>query len=350
VHPYRVFISYSREDISLARELDSALAQLGLKPLWDPQIQPGEHFKDQIKTLISHSHLFVPLLTERSQGRPWVHQETGFAIALGIPVLPITVDRVPGEMSAEIQSLQVDPSFSNLTARLLSIDFGRIIERDASTPASLVQVAGWPEERTRLISEFAAKVMQLQGAARVRQRGTYSSFSIPTLPPEHPDWHIRDGDNPRSPYYHELQSKERQALEGHARQQGCDLIINPYLRLRGRGQGATRIRLATLLAFLEAPTVDDVKVAISNRAQGRNLTVLGDWWVAESLVPGPGGYRQTVFNWHAPTALRAIQDFDREFKELVGGVPADESRARAIELIRTEVAALDSEISKSGRD
>ena len=60
MHPYRVFISYSREDVPLARELDVALTRVGVKPVWDPQIQPGERFTDQIKTLISHSHLFVP--------------------------------------------------------------------------------------------------------------------------------------------------------------------------------------------------------------------------------------------------------------------------------------------------
>ena len=237
-------------------------------------------------------------------------------------------------MSSELQALQVEAGLFNLSDRLLEIDLDRIINESASVPASLVQVAGWPEERTRLMSEFAAKVLRRQGPARMRQRGTYSSFSIPNYGPEHPIWGIRDGQNRRSPYYHELQAKERQTLEEHVRKQGCDLIINPKLRLRDRGLSATRVRLNELLAFLEASDVADVNVAISSQGQPRNLTVLGDWWVAESLVPGPGGYRQTVFNWHAPTALRALRDFDRDFIELSGGVPAATARTQAIKLIQ----------------
>jgi hypothetical protein len=52
------------------------------------------------------------------------------------------------------------------------------------------------------------------------------------------------------------------------------------------------------------------------RAKEGSLTIVGDWFVAESMVPRPEGYRQTVFTWHAPTVLRWVQKFDQEFKEL----------------------------------
>ena len=57
---------------------------------------------------------------------------------------------------------------------------------------------------------------------------------------------------------------------------------------------------------------------MSQRASERNVVIVGDWFVAESLVrrAGESGYRQTVFHWHAPTVLAAIQRFDMEFEEL----------------------------------
>ena len=67
---------------------------VSLQRLMKTVFETGERFTERIKTLISHSHVFIPLLTEVSHTRPWVHQETGFAIALRVPVLPIAVDRL----------------------------------------------------------------------------------------------------------------------------------------------------------------------------------------------------------------------------------------------------------------
>ena len=44
---------------------------------------------------------------------------------------------------------------------------------------------------------------------------------------------------------------------------------------------------------------DKVKIVITARARDGNLTIVGDWFVAESLTPRTGlGYKQTIFSWH----------------------------------------------------
>jgi hypothetical protein len=72
MYPYRVFISYTETDKDKAAKLVRAVKDMGLVPLWDENIQPGEELPARIKTWISHSHLFIQLSTQASRARPWV--------------------------------------------------------------------------------------------------------------------------------------------------------------------------------------------------------------------------------------------------------------------------------------
>lgn len=67
---------------------------------------------------------------------------------------------------------------------------------------------------------------------------------------------------------------------------------------------------------------------ISPRAREGSLTIVGDWFVADSLVPRPEGYRQIVFRWHAPTVLQSVKEFDREFEELYAKSELGENASR----------------------
>ena len=90
----RAFVSYTHDDLDIAKEVASVLEAQQIAADWDRNIQPGTAFTDAIKSRILHSHVFVPLITERSQRRPWIHQETGYAMALNIPVLPLVFGTV----------------------------------------------------------------------------------------------------------------------------------------------------------------------------------------------------------------------------------------------------------------
>jgi hypothetical protein len=71
-----------------------------------------------------------------------------------------------------------------------------------------------------------------------------------------------------------------------------------------------------------------------------NLTIFGDWWVAESLLPGSGGYRETTFTWHPGTVKRFSDDFDEEFGFLCeqNGVKPEQSRQVSTEEIDRALA------------
>ncbi len=98
----RVFISYSHKDKDLARKVAKALDDNNIVPLWDEDLIPGSGFHEQIKDYISQSHIIMPILTELSSERIWVHQEIGYAMALHIPVLPLTTqDIIPGRYASD---------------------------------------------------------------------------------------------------------------------------------------------------------------------------------------------------------------------------------------------------------
>jgi hypothetical protein len=332
---FRIFVSYSRDDDDLARKVIHVLRDdLKLVPLWDDHIRPGAPFTDEIKGLITHAHIFMPLITERSRGSFWVHQETGYAMALNIPVLPLAIGDLPGggEMIAHLEAVRVRSDLSDLQSRLEEVDLESVVVPPPPRPRAVITIAEHPEERARLIAESANRVLKLQGSGRVRHRGALSSFCLPDQPPSAKAWNCREGRRKRSDLHRILQREERRALEKHARKEGCSLILDhtiPY----ADGKYAARSRLATLKAFLQSMPPDRVWVALTPRAREGNVIIVGDWFVAESRVPKPGvGYWQTVLNWHAPTVLQCTRTFDQEFEELceAGGLRPEETWEAAI--------------------
>lgn len=317
MHHFRIFVSYASEDRQLAGILVSALRDLKLEPVWDKDIRPGTPFTDAIKGLISHVHVFMPVITDNSQKRPWVNQETGYAMALNIPVLPVAVNTLPAEMISQLQAISVNADGTDLAEKLSEINFEQLVSPPPPKPQSTVEIADWPETRTELMARYANLIIELGSYGQLRQRGALSSFCIPNKDIDHQAWKDREGPYPRSRYFLSLLREERRALEKHVRERGCLLMIDPAMEFSKVGVTARRARLESLQEFLKSMPEDKVRVVITPHAREGNLTIVGDWFVAESLTPRAGeGFKQTIFNWHAPTVLRWIRRFDDEFEEV----------------------------------
>jgi hypothetical protein len=349
MHAFRVFVSYSHRDLEMAEQVVKILNEMGLTPVWDKNIRPGMPFTDEIKNLIGYSHVFMPLITERSKEVPWVHQETGYAMAMNIPVLPVAIGNpLPSEMIAQLHGISVQPDLTDLDNQLRQINFEQMMRSPSAKASAIVEIADWPETRTKLMARFANRVMELgeysqarQPYSKVRQQAELSSFCIPDKSVDDPIWDQRSGTHARSLYYYSLLREERRALEDHAREEGCYLIIDPTVDL-GKTD-TTAVRLSILLEFLCSMPDDKVQVVTTARVREGNLTIVGDWFVAESLVRlRSEGYRQTVFSWHAPTVLRWVRKFDQEFQELYkqSGLEPGASRKAAIEQIEKIIAGL----------
>lgn len=342
MHPFRVFVSYSHEDRLLAEQVVKILLSIGLKPVWDADIRPGIPFTDAIKGLIAHAHIFLPLITENSQERPWVHQETGYAMALNIPILPVALGNIPADMIAQLQAIAVKPGLEDLEEKLREARLEQVVSPPPASPRAIIEVAEWPETRTELIAQYANRIVELGAYGHVRQRGGLSSFSIPDKDVNDPIWNQRYSSHPRSRYYYHLLREERRALELHAQREGCSLVIDPTIEFEPT---AKRTRLLILLEFIESMTDDKMKIVFSHRAREGSLTSVGDWFMAESMVPRPReGYWQTVFSWQAPAVLNRARRFDQEFNELYweSGWEPRASRRLTLEKIKEVIEGLPS--------
>jgi hypothetical protein len=341
MYPYRVFLSYWSTERALAMRVKQALQKLDLHVWWDHMLQPGRPFPEDIKVQIARSHLFLPILTPDSIVRPWLHQETGFAMGANVPVLPLVVGDVePVALIEQLHALRVH-RVAELKSGLTEAVIHRRVEEAAESRPGIFECIDLPDRRSQKIAQYAREAQwhaQRHGDGKVRHRGAMTSFALPDLPPDNPIWRKRDGKVQRSQYLHEKQQQERLALGELVEKHGCDLVINPAVPLKKYGRKARRIRLKTLRQFLlDEQRYPDVNVVVQEHDQSDNLLIVGDFFCAESITPEDGrGYKQTIFTWHAPTVLAKIREFDSQFIRSAGS----KSRHGAVAAIEREMASL----------
>ncbi|HKQ03771.1 MAG TPA: toll/interleukin-1 receptor domain-containing protein [Blastocatellia bacterium] len=342
MYPFRVFLSYSSAERELAEQIVSVLQQTGLFVMWDHALVPGQPFTEEIKTQISRCHLFIPLLTRKSLPKPWVHQETGYAMGVGVPILPIVIGNIaPVALIQQLQAIRIGEDVGQLRSVLTEGLVDARIEDGAKTAHPNYESIDHPERRTQMIVQYARDV-QRRGGGRIRQRGAMSSFALPELPPAHSIWRERDGRVQRSRFLYEQLCQERLVLGEVVARYGCDIVIDPTVELKAYGSEARRIRLEQLRKFLlDEERYPDVRVAVRPRTEPGNLLIVGDWFYAESIMPVDGaGYRQTLVTWHAPTVWARIKEFDREFTNILKsqGITNEQSRSKAAAAIEAEIS------------
>lgn len=72
----RVFLSYTSDNLDLARRVAETLEAKGIETWWDKWcIYPGDSLRQKIDAGISECSHFLVLLTPQSIGKPWVNQE-----------------------------------------------------------------------------------------------------------------------------------------------------------------------------------------------------------------------------------------------------------------------------------
>ncbi|MCI0335287.1 MAG: toll/interleukin-1 receptor domain-containing protein [Planctomycetes bacterium] len=77
----KIFLSYARKDIALARELAKQLSRVGFD-VWnsDEAIAPGDNWAKKIGKALDDSHLMVILLTPKAMESDWLRQEIEYAL------------------------------------------------------------------------------------------------------------------------------------------------------------------------------------------------------------------------------------------------------------------------------
>lgn len=340
MYHYRVFVAHASADNDLADDVLGVLGRMRLRPLSDHNLPPAEDFIDQIQSLIGRSHLFMPILTRNSAENLWVHEEIGYALGAGIPVLPLKTDEVyPDKMQMLTlrQAVTLPSDVTRLKQLLKPKDIDSLVIKKGKDSRLAMECADNAKARTEQI----AAGDRWTGRCRVRQRAALSAFSIPDAHPRDPIWRQRDWDTARDDEFHELQRQERVSLEQHARRSGCDLFIDPTVVYADHQKGALHTRLLVLRQFLESMTDRQVRVAMGEPAREGNLTIVGDWFYGETVSAWKGfGCVQSVFTWHAPRVYQKIREFDRLFSAYYDPSPSPSSRERAIAKITERIRSL----------
>jgi len=88
-----VFLSYAREDRSLARKLAAALESVGLSVWWDRDIPAGAAFDSAIERELDAAGCVVVLWSAVSTTSEWVKNEASAAVERGV-LLPVLIEQV----------------------------------------------------------------------------------------------------------------------------------------------------------------------------------------------------------------------------------------------------------------
>ncbi len=87
---YKIFISHSARDQGLVINLANILRRFGIKVFvaeW--YLAPGERIDKKVFQQIDKSDSIIVLLTRDGLRSKWVHQEIGYALKAGKPIIPL---------------------------------------------------------------------------------------------------------------------------------------------------------------------------------------------------------------------------------------------------------------------
>jgi hypothetical protein len=341
-YPYRVFISFSHGDEEIADKVRKHLTDIGARPMSDHNLDPGFYFTEEIKKYISYAHIFIPILTESGSSRPWVHQEIGYALGIGIPILPLAIGSLPDGLTHQIQAISLSKDLGNLADRVTANSLENVMERASEIGNPNYQCAEKLDDRTNLLIKYSKEIFNLKDAGKVRIKAAFSSFTIPKNHPNNPIWNIREGKYKATEDKRKLLLNERKVLEKHVQQKGCDLILEPFQTKR-HDATLKKIRWEILIKFLESFDDEHIRIVFHPGKIDSNLTMVGDFFFAEAVVPFYGAsYQLTTFTKHGPTVLQRVNDFELEMEDLLerNGLKEVSSRQTAIDRLNKEIKLL----------
>lgn len=122
----QVFVSHAPPDLDLVQELFSTVQNLYIDVhIALEEIEPGRSRQD-LEGRLANSDLLVVVLTDEGAANNWVNQEIGYAVAKGIPILPLYTEDVEPEgylqrhERVDLDPDEMDVSVFNLLCRLRS--------------------------------------------------------------------------------------------------------------------------------------------------------------------------------------------------------------------------------------
>lgn len=314
---YRFFVSYCRGDQQFASTVVSSLQENGYEVSWDVKIEGGTPFCEGIQKAIQRVHFFVPLMTPAAWKSIWVQQEIGYAIACNVPVVPIVFDPLPQKLAmiGQVQAIVLSEHISQrkLKGIIEKQNWSGILRQTQEKSTAVFQCDGDHRDKSKLIVSSAQDVAERFQSAKVMQRSTLTSFSLPMVL-EDENWQLVH-DRKKLFWLH---LPERVALEKLGKRGGYDLIIDPCYSQTGYRWDIVKAKLQTLRKFLQDNAKNqDLRVVVRQFKRSESEIIIGDHWMAHSAaVSTMATERETISTWHAPTILSYYKKFQDEFQSM----------------------------------
>lgn len=122
----RLFVSHATADLDAAQRLVGSLEHLPVRvSLAGEQVRPGRARRN-LEGQLRNSDLLISLLTAEGAADPWVNQELGYAVAAGVPIVPVIEDESAvrgyheGTEGVQFEGADLDVTAFNLLSRLRS--------------------------------------------------------------------------------------------------------------------------------------------------------------------------------------------------------------------------------------
>ena len=103
---YRVFLSHKADAKKATSDLKEQLELYGVSSFVAHQdIAPTKEWQDEIENALASMDAFVALLTENFHDSDWTDQEVGYALARGVPMIAVKLERDPYGFIGKFQAL-----------------------------------------------------------------------------------------------------------------------------------------------------------------------------------------------------------------------------------------------------
>ncbi len=148
VDKLKVFISYSRDDLDIADQIDPALTTVGFEPLLDrKQIDGGGDFRDRLRVLVREADTIVFLLSPSSASSEMCRWEVDEAMRLGKRIIPV-ITRPLGDAEPHEALKKLDYIFFYPEPRYPGSGFGNGLKRLVK---ALNEDGPWAQQQTWLL-------------------------------------------------------------------------------------------------------------------------------------------------------------------------------------------------------
>jgi len=120
----KLFISHKSEHKKLVKELSNSLLPYGISCfVAHEDIEPTTEWRNEIENALRSMDVFLAFLTDNFSDGDWTNQEVGFAIARGVPIIPLKISpKNPGGFMSIYQALNVQVNNPKLlTKKIFSL-------------------------------------------------------------------------------------------------------------------------------------------------------------------------------------------------------------------------------------